>query len=55
MRCQMKSWMEPNRPPGLDDSVSVSPDDIPVDDTKLMGDVVIAGAGVNEPDQWAQR
>lgn len=38
--------------PGLDDSVSVSPDDIPIDDTKLMGDVVIAGAGMNEPDQW---
>ena len=38
--------------PDLDDSVSVSPDDIPVDDTKLMGAVVIADAGINEPDQW---
>ena len=36
----------------LDDSVSVSPGDIPPDDTKLFGDVVIAEPGVNEPDQW---
>ena len=38
--------------PDLDDSVSVSPGDIPPDDTKLFGDVVIAEPGVNEPDQW---
>ena len=36
----------------LDNSVSVSPDDIPVDDTKLSGNVVIADPGVNKPDQW---
>ena len=41
---------EPN--PDLDDSVSVSPGDIPPDDTKLFGNVVIVGPGVNEPDQW---
>ena len=38
--------------PDLDASVSVSPGDIPADDTKLFGDVVIADPGVNEPDQW---
>ena len=36
----------------LDNSVSISPDDIPADDTKLVGNVVIADPGVNEPDQW---
>lgn len=36
----------------LDDSVSISPGDIPADDTKLFGDVVIVEPGVNEPDQW---
>ena len=36
----------------LDDSVSISPDDIPADDTKLMGDVVIADAGENQADKW---
>ena len=36
----------------LDDSVSISPGDIPADDTKLMGNVVIAESGENQADQW---
>ena len=39
--------------PGLDDSVSVSPDDIPPDDTKLVGSVVILEDGPNAADEWA--
>ena len=38
--------------PDLDDSVSVSPGDIPAADTKLMGSVVIADPGENRADQW---
>ena len=37
---------------GLDDSISVSHGDIPTDDTKLFGDVVIVEPGVNEPNKW---
>ena len=36
----------------LDDSISISPGDIPADDTKLFGTVVIVEPGVNEPDKW---
>lgn len=35
----------------LDDSVSISPGDIPADDTKLFGTVIIVDPGVNEPDK----
>ena len=36
----------------LDNSISVSPGDIPPDDTKLFGNVVIADPGGNQADQW---
>ena len=36
----------------VDDSISISPGDIPADDTKLFGTVVIVDRGVNEPDKW---
>ena len=36
-----------------DDSVSVSPDDIPPDDTQLWGDVVILKDVDNAADEWA--
>ena len=42
-----------NIDPGLDDSVSVSPDDIPPDDMKLVGTVVILEDVPNAADQWA--
>lgn len=37
---------------GDDDGVSISPDDIPPDDTTLVGDVVIVGDGVSPPQEW---
>ena len=39
--------------PGLDDSVSVSPGDIPPDDTKLIGTVFILEDVPNAADEWA--
>ena len=36
----------------LDGSVSVSPGDIPTDDTKLLGNVVITDPGGNDADRW---
>ena len=51
MQDELLDGTDPNA--DIDDSVSVTPSDIPPDDTMLMGDVVILADTDNAADGWA--
>ena len=51
MQDEIMDGTDPNA--DLDDSVSVTPGEIPPEDTKLVGDVVILEDKDNAADQWA--
>ena len=51
MSNEIMDGTDPNA--GIDDSVSVTPDQIPPDDTKLVGNVVILKDEDNAADEWA--